>query len=453
MSFPRYPSYKDSGVEWLGEVPKHWDILPCRAIVHERTAKNDGGKCEDYLSLMANIGIIPYAEKGDIGNKKPEDLSKCKIVSRGDFVINSMNYGIGSYGLSDYDGVCSPVYIVLKPQNEIVEPRFAFRIFENRAFQTYAQSFGNGILEHRCAINWDILKGISVTVPSMSEQKAILTFLDRETAKIDELISEQQQLIEFLKEKRQSIISHAITKGINPDAPMKDSNIEWLGKVPKHWEVKSFRHVIKKIEQGWSPNAASEPCEHGSWGVLKLSAIKQGVFFPCENKMLLADTDPNHLFEIKAGDLLITRANTPKFVGDACVVTDLNGYRLMLSDLIYRIHLNPSNDTNYICQFLISSYGRYQIEADARGSSMTMAKISQGHINAWTFPVPPFLEQQTISAFLDHETAKLDTLTTEAKTAIALLQERRAALISAAVTGKIDVRGLVSEKPEVEQAA
>ncbi len=96
MSFPRYESYKDSGVEWLGEVPEHWDVLPCRAIVHERTAKNEGGKCADYLSLMANVGVIPYAEKGDIGNKKPEDLSKCKIVTKGDFVINSMNYGIGS---------------------------------------------------------------------------------------------------------------------------------------------------------------------------------------------------------------------------------------------------------------------------------------------------------------------------------------------------------------------
>ena len=121
MSLPRYPKYKDSGVEWLGQVPEHWEMRPCRAIVQERTAKNEGAACQDYLSLMANVGIIPYAEKGDIGNKKPEDLSKCKLVTRGDFVINSMNYGIGSYGLSEYDGVCSPVYIVLKLQHELVD--------------------------------------------------------------------------------------------------------------------------------------------------------------------------------------------------------------------------------------------------------------------------------------------------------------------------------------------
>ena len=118
-------------------------------IVHERRTKNEGAACTDYLSLMANVGVIPYEEKGDIGNRKPEDVSKCKMVVRGDFVINSMNFGIGSYGASAFDGVCSPVYIVLEPQDDIVEPRFAFRIFESRAFQTYAQSFGNGILEHR----------------------------------------------------------------------------------------------------------------------------------------------------------------------------------------------------------------------------------------------------------------------------------------------------------------
>ena len=441
MSLTRYPVYKDSGVAWLGEVPEHWDVLPCRSFVEEQTAKNDDGSNEDYLSLMANVGIIPYAEKGDVGNKKPEDLTKCKLVSKGDFVINSMNYGIGSYGLSALDGICSPVYIILRPRLDKIESRYAFRIFENRAFQTFAQSFGNGILEHRAAINWDILKSIGVGIPPKEEQIAILNFLDRETGKIDTLIAEQQRLEELLVEKRLAVISHAVTKGLNPNAPMKDSGIEWLGAVPEHWEVKPFRRVIKKIEQGWSPNAVNDPCELGGWGVLKLSAIKQGDFFAGENKMLFAETDPDLSIEVEVGDLLITRANTPKYVGDACVVTNLNGYRLMLSDLIYRIHLNSSHDANYFCKLLISRYARSQIEADARGSSMTMAKISQGHINAWIIPVPPFEEQRQIASFLSCEIANLNSLTAEANRAIALLQERRSALISAAVTGKIDVRG------------
>jgi restriction endonuclease S subunit len=206
---------KPSGIEWLGKVPAHWDVVPCRRLVREQTAKNEGAVCQDYLSLMANVGVLPYEEKGDVGNKKPEDLSKCKLVSKGDFVINSMNYGIGSYGVSNYIGVCSPVYIVLRPIADVVEPRFAFRIFEQRSFQTYAQSFGNGILEHRCAINWDILKGIGVGLAPRIEQMAILNYLDRTTTHYDALRGEAELAIALMTERRSALISAAVTGQID----------------------------------------------------------------------------------------------------------------------------------------------------------------------------------------------------------------------------------------------
>ena len=440
MSFPRYPNYKDSGVKWLGEVPGHWEVLPCRTIVHERTAKNEGAARIDYLSLMANIGVIPYAEKGDVGNKKPEDVSKCKIVTRGDFVINSMNYGIGSYGLSDYDGVCSSVYIVLKPQNDVVESRFAFRIFENRSFQTYAQSFGNGILKHRCAINWDILKPIGVGVPPIAEQKAILAFLDRETAKIDELVAEQRRLMGLLKEKRSAVISHAVTQGLNPHAPMKPSGIEWLGDVPKHWEVKPLKYSITKIEQGWSPQCESEPAEESEWGVLKVGCGNRDEFDSTEQKKLPLDIQPLLNYEIKTGDILMSRGNTLELVGMAIFVEQVRP-RLLLCDLLYRFLAKPERALGkFIVLSLRSPNIRFQIERDATGTSSTMKKISQGTIREFIIALPPLDEQALIVDFINAETAKLDTLTTETQRAIALLQERRTALISAAVTGQIDVR-------------
>jgi type I restriction enzyme S subunit len=202
---------KDSEVEWLGKVPAHWRVLPCRAIVTEQTAKNEGAKCQDYLSVMANVGVIPYAEKGDVGNKAPEDLSKCKLVAAGDIVINSMNYGIGSFGLSPLDGVCSPVYVILRPNNAIVETRFAFRLFAHRVFQTYAQSFGNGILAHRAAIGWDTLKAIGVPVPPAEEQVAILQAVDSQTEKFDSLIAVAESGVALLKERRSALISAAVT--------------------------------------------------------------------------------------------------------------------------------------------------------------------------------------------------------------------------------------------------
>lgn len=206
---------KDSGVEWLEQVPEHWEVLPCRAILDERDERNNDYRSDYYLSLVAGRGVIPYDEKGDIGNKKPEDLGKCKHVREGDFVINSMNYGIGSYGVSRYDGVCSPVYIVVTPIEARTRPGFAFRVLENKWFQQYAQSFGNGILAHRCAIGWDVLKNIKAGLPPDNEQLDILRYLDEQTSRFESLIAEAEKQVNLLKERRSALISAAVTGQID----------------------------------------------------------------------------------------------------------------------------------------------------------------------------------------------------------------------------------------------
>lgn len=419
MSFPRYAKYKDSGVEWLGVVPEHWAVLPCRAIVQERTVKNDGAECQDYLSLMANVGVIPYAEKGDIGNKKPEDLTKCKIVTRGDFVINSMNYGIGSYGISNYDGVCSPVYIVLKPRTRVVESRFAFRIFENRAFQTFAQSFGNGILEHRCAINWDILKPIGVGVPPMDEQKAILDFLDGETSKIDELVCEQRRLIELLKEKREAVIAHAVTKGLNPLAPLKPSGIQWLGDVPAHWVVGKLGHLF-----------AEPPC----YGVLVPDFDPYGVPMLRINDMNGRRIDRHQLVTIsrelsdqyarsivKAGDLIISvvgQLGVTRVVDD-----DLAGVNL--SRNVARMQLGKRMYTQFARWLFSSNHFQHYVDLICVGTAQRLLNMSD--LTAFIAACPPHNEQVAITRFLEVETSTIDALIDEAILGIDLLQERRTA--------------------------
>ena len=206
---------KDSGVEWLGEVPEHWDVLPCRAFLNERDSRNGDYSNDYYLSLVAGRGVIPYDEKGDIGNKKPEDLGKCKLVQEGDFVINSMNYGIGSYGVSRFHGVCSPVYIVVTPNEDLAHAGFAFRVLENKWFQRYAQSFGNGILAHRCAISWDILKNINAGIPPAEEQAQILNYLDEETRRYEQLVATALKQVALLQERRSALISAAVTGQID----------------------------------------------------------------------------------------------------------------------------------------------------------------------------------------------------------------------------------------------
>jgi type I restriction enzyme S subunit len=440
MSFPRYPAYKPSGVEWLGEVPEHWEVLPCRGIVDERNEKNEGAACQDYLSLMANVGIIPYEEKGDVGNKKPEDLGKCKLVRKGDFVINSMNYGIGSYGVSGYDGVCSPVYIVLIPNEEEVRPGFAFRIFEDKTFQSYAQSFGNGILAHRCAIGWNILRGIGVPVPSSHEQERILQFLDHETAKIDALIAEQQRLIELLQEKRQAVISQAVTKGLNPDAPVKDSGVEWLGEVPEHWSLARLKHAAKEKVAG--PYGASLTKSMYTDAGYRVYGQQQVIADNFEEGDYYIDGDKYEemkRYSVSPGDVLISVMGT---VGKVAVVPDFVEPGIINPRLV-RYHLRDLLIPRFAQKLLLSTPFQEKILLEAKGA--TMDGLNMQILGDLPLPVPPRVEQEAILDQLHRSLASFDAMSSSVEESILLLKERRSALISAAVTGQIDVRGLVTE--------
>ena len=438
--YKAYPEYKDSGVEWVGQMPEHWELLPARSVVSHIVNKNIDGKVTNYLSLIANVGVIRYEEKGDVGNKKPDDLTKCKIVKKGQLVINSMNYSIGSYGMSPYDGICSPVYIILEPKSDIFVGRYSLRTFENSSFQKHLATFGNGILEHRAAINWDHIKGQNIPIPPIWEQNSIAIFLDDEIAKIDMLISKQQTLISLLKEKRQSMISHFVTQGLNREVPMKSLGSWWDIKVPQHWETMQNRYLINNITQGWSPLADNTPPSIEQVGVTKLSSVKSGQFLQGECKTLHEAVNEMKVVRIQNGDFLLTRANTPDLVGDVCVVTNLKHKNIILCDLIYKINYSHLVNKKFYSYFFQSSLGRFQIRLDARGTSMSMAKISQFHIKSWIVVLPPKLEQDEIVRYLDLNLEKLDKLENKAADAINILKERNTALISAAVTGNIDVR-------------
>ena len=201
---------KDSGVEWIGEVPMHWEMTPIRNLLENRLDKNVGNTEVEYLSLVAGIGVIPYAEKGNVGNKKPEDLEKCKMVFEGDFVLNSMNFGIGSFGISRYNGVCSSVYIVMRPKR-ISNGEFLHRIFQVKPFQKFMSSYGKGIMEIRMAIKWEHLKTIEIPCPPLIEQTAIAVYLDDKAAQIDRIVTAINTHIDKLKDLRKALINDVVT--------------------------------------------------------------------------------------------------------------------------------------------------------------------------------------------------------------------------------------------------
>lgn len=443
--YKAYTEYKDSGVEWLGDIPTHWQLIPCRAAVSHVVDKNNDGKIQNYLSLMANVGVIRYEDKGDVGNKKPDDLTKCKIVKKGQLVINSMNYGIGSYGMSPFDGICSPVYIILEPRGNVLK-RYALRIFENTPFQKHLATFGNGILEHRSAIKWDDIKGQVIPLPSKDEQKTILKFLDHETAKIDNLIEKQQHLIELLKEKRQAVISHAVTKGLNPDVPMKDSEVEWLGEVPEHWIIKRLKHISPKVGVGLVINPSTYTKDEGVYFIFGGDVKEFG--FDLTKTRRISPQDSNKLLpsRLNSRDLVSVRVGYP---GITSVVTDdLEGSNCASIIIIRR----GSYNSDWLCAAMNVWVGRQQVDLASYGAAQKQFNVSDAI--EFIFPVPSINEQNDIADFVQKTLSKFDDLTQKALKQIELLQERRTALISAAVTGKIDVRDWVApdtqkaEKPE-----
>jgi type I restriction enzyme S subunit len=426
---------------WFENLPRHWDVEPCRAIVFEQVEKNDGEFCGDYLSLLANIGIVPYEDKGDIGNKKPDDLSKCKVVRNGDFVINSMNYYIGSYGISNYDGVCSPIYIVLTPNHSLVEPRFAFRIFECKQLQLYAQSFGNGILEHRRSINWQTLKTIPVPVPPLREQQTIAAFLDRETAKIDRLVAEQRRLIELLKEKRQAVISHAVTKGLNPDVRMKPSGIEWIGDVPEHWEVVALKRLAF-VRTGVAKGKDYGEQKTIMVPYLRVANVQDGFLDLADvAEIEILETELNR-YRLQHGDVLMNEGGDFDKLGRGHI------WESQIEPCITQNHVfavRPQRVTSaWLNRITSASYAQFYFMSKSKQST-NLASISSTNLMNLPVVMPPEEEQQTLLRWIDRSIDQFITLLTAAEKTIELLTERRTALISAAVTGKIDVRGWKSD--------
>ena len=443
MSFPTYPEYKLSASDWLGEVPSHWDVHSFRHCFRESTEKIDHDVVGPMLSVSGYRGIEIKEYDDENRRRTSEELIGYRIVRNGQLVVNTMWLNYAGLGVSAFDGHVSPAYRCYDIDARL-DRDFVHHLMRSERYVIGYTKFLTGIRPNSLQMGRDDLMIFPVLIPPKPEQIAIAAFLDLEAAKIDALVAEQEKLIALLKEKRQALISHAVTKGLDPNAPMKDSGIEWLGQVPVHWDVLPFQRRISGIEQGYSPNASNEPCELDGLGVLKISAVKFGHFICEENKALLNDAQFDPSIRVEPNDLLITRANTPDLVGDCCVVPDNVPPGLMMSDLIYRVRLADGTDPRFISYFLRGTFARAQIRSDARGSSMTMAKISQRHISSWVLTLPPLDEQERIRFFLDREESNFRKLEDEASCAIRLLKERRSALISAAVTGKIDVRGLAS---------
>ncbi len=244
MSFPRYAKYEDSGIEWLGDVPTHWKVVRLGSIFREADEEGEDGLPLLSVSIHHGVSDKELDEKEmDRKVSRSEDRTKYKRVQPGDLVYNMMRAWQGGFGSVGIQGMVSPAYVVARPT-----ARFSTEFIENllRTPQAIEQMrrLSHGVTDFRLRLYWEEFKSIKVVLPPSTDQLAIVRFLDRETSKLDELVVEQRRLIELLKEKRQAVISHAVTKGLDPHVPMKSSGIEWLGDIPGHWDVSPIRRLI-----------------------------------------------------------------------------------------------------------------------------------------------------------------------------------------------------------------
>lgn len=441
MRFKSYPKCKPSGVEWLGDVPEHWNIRKFRFCFTESTEKIESLVIGVMLSVSGYRGIEVKEYDDENRRRMDEDLVGYRVVHEGQLVVNTMWLNYAGLGVSPFEGYVSPAYRSYWIDQQL-HKKFIHHLLRSAEYVKGYTKFLTGIRPNSLQMSRDDLMVFPILLPSPKEQIGIATFLDRETAKVDTLITKQEKLIELLKEKRQSVISHVVAKGLNPNVKMKDSGIEWLGNVPEHWDVKKLKYIVQSVESGVSVNATDTQASPNENGVLKTSCVYGDKFRPEENKTVWELENERLSCPVKKNSLIVSRMNTPALVG-SCGYVDNDFPNLYLPDRLWMISFEPAIAeyiTKFVWYVLTSDSIKALLPMIATGTSDTMKNISQGDFMSLTLPIPPIQECIELVKYLEASTAKFDELIAKAEQAIVLQREHRAALISAAVTGKIDVR-------------
>jgi len=438
----RYPEYKDSGVEWIGEIPEHWEIKRLKRIIADKLkyGANESAELEDQ-ELPRYIRITDFGENGrlkeDTFKSLPIELAKDYLLNQGDILFARSGATVGkTFQFKNYSGkACFAGYLIkASPDEKKIISDFLYLYTKSSFYEQWKNStFIQATIQN---IGADKYQSLELTVPPLPEQQAISTFLDRETSKIDTLIEKKQRLIELLEEKRSALISYAVTKGLDTHVKMKDSKVEWIGEIPSQWDVSKLGAKCSiKARIGWKGLKASEYVEEG-YIFLSTPNIKNrdidfnNINFISEERYL---ESPEIMLEV--GDVLIAKD------GSTLGITNVVRYlpdKATVNSSIAVIRPFKDCDSIYLNYFLQSSYTQNVIQRMKGG--MGVPHLFQADLRNFTILCPPLSEQQLIVNFLDRETEKIDTFINKISAQIEKLKEYRTALISAAVTGKIDVR-------------
>jgi type I restriction enzyme S subunit len=440
--FQSYSEYKDSGVEWFGEIPSHWDCIKLKYVADLEGEKIEPGSAHKYVG-MENVESWSgkYIQKEDA---KPEGLSTS--FSEGDVLFGKLRPYLAKSWLADFSGICSSEFLVLRSLK--VSPKFLnyYSLTEEFIKQVDSSTYGSKMPR----ASWDFISLMGVPVPAHPDSEKIANFLDHETAKIDTLIEKQQQLIKLLKEKRQAVISHAVTKGLNPEAPMRDSGVEWLGEVPEHWVPTRLKYMKSSESNAFvdGPFGSNLKSEHfvddGDAYVIESNFATTGII----DVSKLKKVSRNH-FEIikrsstKGGDIIIAKIGAR--YGCSSILPELDKDAVVSGNSLKLTVNRELLNVEYANELL-----RVLKENDAMDDGVNVTAqpaLSLGGLNNLPFLLVPIEEQDEIVIHVNSLKEKFNGLISNADRFIALAKERRTALISAAVTGKIDVRNWQAPEP------
>jgi type I restriction enzyme S subunit len=444
MSLPPYPAYEDSGVSWLGEVPKGWSLRKFRHAFRESAEKIEDEVVGPMLSVSGYRGIEIKEYDDENRRRSDEDLLGYRVVRPGQLVVNTMWLNYAGIGVSEHEGHVSPAYRCYWFRGD-PDPRYIHHLMRSSIYVQAYTGMLTGIRPNSLQLSRNDLMNLPILLPPRAEQSAIAAFLDRETAKIDALIDDQQRILALLQEKQENSISRIVTRGRDPHSRFRDSGINWLGHIPADWEVYRLarltdqrRPITYGIVQPGEPDPAGRYMIRGQ-DYSRGWAREDSVF-----KVSDVVEEPYRRARLKRGDLVVTIVGAG--TGNSAVVPDrFDGANI--TQTTARVAPDTQRVSGaYLSLLFASKLARVQTALYQKGAAQPGLNLE--HLKSFRFPVPPKEEQERILESLRPEQERFDHLSSAAAVAIDLLQERRATLISAAVTGKIDVRGLVAERAE-----
>ncbi|UYM17676.1 restriction endonuclease subunit S [Endozoicomonas euniceicola] len=424
FQYPKYDTYKDSGVPWLGDIPEHWNVTRNLGLFKERKEINQPEM--ELLAVTIKRGVIKQSEITTKKDSSNDDKSKYKVVRRGDLAYNKMRMWQGAIGESKYDGIVSPAYIILNTKNKLYSRYFHY-LYRTGLFIKEANRHSYGLCDDMNSLRYEDFKTIYSPAPPEQDVSRIIDFLDLKTAEIDAAIAKKQELIQLLNEQKAILLNRAVTKGLNPDVKMKDTGIAWLGEVPEHWEVRRFKYCARvtsgQVDPRKEPHAsltliAPNHIESSTGKILKLETAKeQG-----------ADSGK---YLVEQGDLIYSKIRPA--LRKACI----SPVKALCSADMYVLKTKSCLRQRFLLWFIMTN--AFTTPAINAAMRVAMPKVNREALGDFPLLIAPLKEQDEILEYIDNEFHRIDEIVNSTKKSLVKLQEFKQTLITHTTTGKIKV--------------